>query len=63
MAGVIVLGIGIWLVADKSSFISLLKSVEVDHVQVSQREVTRNEFLEITLLLEKSSPVGHEIQI
>lgn len=42
MAGVIVLGIGIWLVADKSSFISLLKSVEYEDVQVSQLSVEEN---------------------
>lgn len=34
VTGVIVLGIGIWLVADQSSFIGLLKSVEHEHIQV-----------------------------
>lgn len=33
--GSIVLGVGIWVAADKSSFIALLKLVENEHVDVS----------------------------
>lgn len=35
VSGTIVLGIGIWLAVDKSSFISLLKMVENEHLEVS----------------------------
>lgn len=35
IAGSVLLGIGIWLVADKASFISLLRMVENEHVQVN----------------------------
>lgn len=37
VTGVIVLGMGIWLLADKASFIGLLKTVEHEQVQVSYK--------------------------
>uniref|UniRef100_A0A336MBM3 CSON012719 protein n=1 Tax=Culicoides sonorensis TaxID=179676 RepID=A0A336MBM3_CULSO len=35
VAGTIILGIGVWLAVDKASFISLLKMVESEQLQVS----------------------------
>lgn len=37
VTGVIVLGMGIWLLADKASFIGLLNTVEHEQVQVSNK--------------------------
>lgn len=42
--GVIVLGMGIWLLADKASFIGLIKSVEHEQVQVSFSALIFNYF-------------------
>lgn len=33
--GSVVLGVGVWLAADKASFIALLKMVENEHIEVS----------------------------
>lgn len=36
----VVLGVGIWLVADKSSFVALIKAVDHEQVQVSEESRT-----------------------
>lgn len=41
VAGTIILGIGCWLAVDKASFISLLKMVESEHLEVS---LNKNDF-------------------
>lgn len=36
LLGSVVLGVGVWLAADKASFIALLKMVENEHIEVSE---------------------------
>ena len=35
VVGVVVLGVGIWIVADKASFLNLIKAVDHEEVKVS----------------------------